>query len=162
MLGAHSMKGKGNFFEEAVRVPMIMSFPGVIKEKSVVDRAVGQIDLFATILDYVGASKHDESDGLSLRRYIEDTSINDKFDERIVVAEYDNRKPVSKTKLGKWYRRLVRVFGTVLPRYYCLILPLLPKRWDAGRQSKLYGAQRKVQAHVVQKLKGRFVSRHDL
>jgi hypothetical protein len=101
MLGAHSMQGKGNFFEEAVRVPMIMSFPGEIKKESVVDQPVGHIDLFATILDYLGASKHDNSDGKSLRRFIEGTSTNEEFDERVVVAEYDNRSPVSNIKFDK-------------------------------------------------------------
>jgi arylsulfatase A-like enzyme len=101
--------------EESVRVPMIISFPGRIKENVAVDQAVGQIDLFATIMDYLGASDLDESDGSSLRRYIEGTSTNDKFDERIVVAEYDTRHPLSSDTLsGKLaYKCLLSVsFGS--------------------------------------------------
>lgn len=30
MLGAHAMKNKWNFLEESVRIPLILSFPGVI------------------------------------------------------------------------------------------------------------------------------------
>jgi arylsulfatase A-like enzyme len=99
MLGAHSMSGKGNFFEEAMRIPLIMTFPGVIRPRTIVDQPVGQIDLFATILDYMGAAKHDNSDGESLQRYIKRRDANDMYDTRVVVGEYDNRAPKSKKKL---------------------------------------------------------------
>jgi hypothetical protein len=79
---------------------MILSFPGRIKPNSTVDQAVGQIDLFSTIMDYLGSSDLDSSDGSSLRRYIDETSTNDEFDERIVVAELDNRLTLSSGELS--------------------------------------------------------------
>lgn len=38
MLGAHGMRNKFNFLEEAVRVPMIMSFPGRMPANAVVKK----------------------------------------------------------------------------------------------------------------------------
>jgi len=41
-------------YEEATRTPLIMSFPGKIAPNSTVDEAVSHLDIFATIMDYVG------------------------------------------------------------------------------------------------------------
>jgi len=44
-------------------------------------------------MDYMGFPELDNSDGQSLRRYIEGTSWNQYHDERIVVTEMDRRIP---------------------------------------------------------------------
>ena len=100
MLGAHDMHGKGNLLEEATRVPLLMSFPGRITPGTVVEEAVSHIDVVATILDYLGASELDKSDGTSLRRFIEKKNINENFDEETVVSELSKRSPVSETMLS--------------------------------------------------------------
>jgi arylsulfatase A-like enzyme len=90
MLGAHGMREKNIFYEESVHVPLLMRFPGRIKSDTVIGAPVSQIDLYATIMDYLGAGQHD-SDGESLRRYIEGTSAaKDPF----AVAEWNWRGPV--------------------------------------------------------------------
>lgn len=89
------MRNKFNFLEESVRVPMIMSFPGRMPTNRVVKAPVSHLDLHATILDYFGAEKYDNSDGTSLRRFIENKSYNKYYDERIVVSEVDERVPIS-------------------------------------------------------------------
>lgn len=100
MLGAHAMRGKAVLYEEATRVPLIMVYPGKIKPRTVIDTPVSHIDIFSTILDYVGASQLDQSDGLSLRRYIDGTSINLNYDESVVVSELDQRNPMPGGKLS--------------------------------------------------------------
>jgi arylsulfatase A-like enzyme len=90
MLGAHGMREKNVFYEESVHVPLVMRFPGRIKRGTVVDAPVSQIDLFATICDYVGAGRHD-SDGESLRRYIEG---KERGDQAYAVSEWNWRGPV--------------------------------------------------------------------
>jgi arylsulfatase A-like enzyme len=70
MLGAHGMREKNVFFEESARVPLILRLPSGRNAGTVVDTAVSQLDLFATILDYLGAG-HEPSDGTSLRPVIE-------------------------------------------------------------------------------------------
>jgi arylsulfatase A-like enzyme len=94
MLGAHGKREKNNFYEEASKVPLLVSFPGKIQPQAEVDEMVSHLDVFATILDYVGASDVDNSDGTSLRAFIEATSYNQHFDEDLVVAEWDYRKPL--------------------------------------------------------------------
>jgi len=44
-------------------------------------------------LDYLGASDFDNSDGTSLRRFIEGTSYNKMYDEGVVICELDGRIP---------------------------------------------------------------------
>lgn len=96
MLGAHKQRSKNNFYEESSRIPLIMKFPGQIDAGMEVNETVSHIDLFATILDYAGASKDDNSDGKSLRAFIEGTEYNQDYDEGdVVFAEWDFRKPTS-------------------------------------------------------------------
>lgn len=97
MLGAHGLLGKLNFFEEAVRVPLIVSFPGKIPERHIVSQSVSQIDIAATIFDYTNAIHLDNTDGKSLRGRIEQTSYNALFDEDTVVSELDHRAPINAT-----------------------------------------------------------------
>lgn len=92
MLGAHALRAKNKFYEESVRVPLFMTLPGHIQPDTIVDESVSHIDVYATILDYLGITG-DNSDGTSLRRFIENTSFNKEYDERVVVSEWDFRRP---------------------------------------------------------------------
>jgi len=104
MLGAHGMREKNVFYEESAHIPLMIRFPGKIKPATVVKAPVSHIDLFATICDYLKAGKHD-SDGESLRRYIEGT-----VDENsaYAVSEWNWRGPVQpnlmvRTKRWKYF-----------------------------------------------------------
>jgi arylsulfatase A-like enzyme len=101
MMGAHGMLNKAVMLEEATRVPLIMSLPGTIPTKRMVKEHVSQMDLHATILDYCQASAFDQSTGKSLRRFIDQTSANSAYDERVVVVELDERFPVKKDEFSK-------------------------------------------------------------
>lgn len=95
MLGSQGFFGKGLLLEDAARVPLIMSYPAVIRPGTIVEEPVSHIDIFSTILDYTGAAASDKSDGHSLRRFIERQSYNAFNDERVAVVELDNRVPVT-------------------------------------------------------------------
>jgi arylsulfatase A-like enzyme len=96
MLGAHGRRSKNTFYDESAKVPLIMKFPGWIEPGLEVNEIVSHLDLFATILDYVGASSDDNSDGKSLRPYIEGTEFNQDYDEGdVIFAEWDFRIPES-------------------------------------------------------------------
>ena len=101
MLGAHCTRGKNTFFEEAVRVPLLVKLPGMIPAETIVEEPVSLMDVFSTILDYVGASKSDKSDGSSFRPFIEGTSNNDLFDESAVISEWDFRDPMEDGTLSR-------------------------------------------------------------
>ncbi|MBN2639546.1 MAG: sulfatase-like hydrolase/transferase [Bacteroidales bacterium] len=70
MLGAHGMRGKFNFYEESVRVPFIMRYPGHITAGKKLSNPVSILNIFPTILDYVGINNI-PSDGYSLKELIE-------------------------------------------------------------------------------------------
>jgi arylsulfatase A-like enzyme len=91
MLGAHGLREKNVFYEESSHIPLMINFPGEIKEKTVVDGYVSNVDLFATIIDYLSIEEY-PSDGKSLRGLIEGT---DKDHGKYVVTEWDYRGPVS-------------------------------------------------------------------
>ncbi len=74
MQGSHGgMLGKsvGAFYEEIVRVPMIMRLPGVIEAGKVVNAHANSVDLLPTIMDYLQMPIPDAVQGRSLRPIIE-------------------------------------------------------------------------------------------
>ena len=89
MLGSHGMREKNVFFEESARIPLMISFPGRIKP-TVIDKYVSNIDLYATILDYMGVKDTQKTDSESLRGMIEGT---DKKKGEYIVTEWNFRGP---------------------------------------------------------------------
>ena len=101
MLGSHGMRGKFCFYEESSHVPMMIRFPGRIKPGTKVKAPVSNMDLFATILDYLEMPTH-PSDGSSLRGLIEGT-VNE--DDTYVVTEWlsdPQGKPSHMVLKGGW------------------------------------------------------------
>lgn len=74
MLGAHGMRGKFCFYEESVRVPFIIRYPGKIKPGLTIDTPVSLVNIFPTILDYAGL-KNIPTDGFSLKPVIEGAAL---------------------------------------------------------------------------------------
>jgi len=66
MMGSHGMGSKMVFYEESVHVPLMMRFPGRIQPGTLVEAPVSTMDLFATILDYLGVDAP-RREGYSLR-----------------------------------------------------------------------------------------------
>jgi len=100
MLGSHGMRGKFCFYEESSHVPMMIRFPGRIKPGTKVKAPVSNMDLFATILDYLNMPDH-PSDGGSLRGLIEGTADEDRY----VVTEWLSdlqSKPSHMVLKGGW------------------------------------------------------------
>ncbi len=70
MLGDHGMHSKMIFYEGSVHVPLLMRLPGRIKARTIVEEPVSTMDIFSTILDYLGMPIP-ENNGISLRPFIE-------------------------------------------------------------------------------------------
>jgi choline-sulfatase len=120
MLGAHGATGKSNFYEESVRIPLILSLPNSANSGKRVSAPVSLLDLHSTILDYLEAPAGlDTSDGNSLRRFIEDSSFNRDYDESAVVSEYEYHGDVQ-NKRTYGYRPAFMIrkgdFKLILPR----------------------------------------------
>jgi arylsulfatase A-like enzyme len=85
MLGAHGLRGKFNFYEESVRVPLIFRYPGKIKAGQIISTPISILNIFPTILDYAGL-KTIPTDGYSLKGLMEGTE-SPKYD--FAVSEWD-------------------------------------------------------------------------
>src|SRR5688500_4038726 len=56
MNGEHGMWRKSNFYEQSVRVPLIVAGGGVVPEGRVVEQSVSLVDVVATMVEAAGAS----------------------------------------------------------------------------------------------------------
>ncbi|MBY0506250.1 MAG: sulfatase-like hydrolase/transferase [Bryobacteraceae bacterium] len=70
MMGSHGMGSKMVFYEESVHVPLLLRFPAKIKPAKRIVDPVSTMDLFATVLDYLGAPAP-QREGYSLRPLLE-------------------------------------------------------------------------------------------
>ncbi|NDP26795.1 MAG: sulfatase-like hydrolase/transferase [Flavobacterium sp.] len=84
MLGAHGMREKNVFYEESAHIPTLISFPGKITPNTTVNGYISNVDLFATINDYLQIPVQ-PSDGNSLRGLIDGT---DQVNGKYVVTEW--------------------------------------------------------------------------
>jgi len=66
MLGSHHLWTKFNFFDESVRVPLIVNYPGVVRSGKRSDALVELIDLFPTVMDFLGFETPESVQGRSL------------------------------------------------------------------------------------------------
>jgi arylsulfatase A-like enzyme len=85
MQGGHGMMDKttGNFYEEIVRVPLLMRFPGALPSGRTSDVLASSVDLAPTLLELLGAEPLPNAHGRSLRPFAQDAPA----DDRPVFAE---------------------------------------------------------------------------
>jgi arylsulfatase A-like enzyme len=101
MLGAHGMRGKFCFYEESVRVPFLIRYPGKIEAGQVVSTPVSVLNIFPTILEYAGL-KTIPTDGYSLKGVLEGTE-SPKYD--FAVSEWpwtNNNTPSLMIRTSDW------------------------------------------------------------
>ncbi len=79
LLGSHGTLSKKEFFEESLRVPLIMRLPNKIPAGSILTSNVSGVDLAPTILDYCGIKTNEQMDGISLKEQLEGKKIDDHF-----------------------------------------------------------------------------------
>ncbi|QBG47049.1 iduronate-2-sulfatase [Verrucomicrobia bacterium S94] len=65
-LGEHAIWGKHSLFEEALRSPLIITFPGIEKPGMATDAVVSTLDLFPTLCDLAGIESPGFVQGQSL------------------------------------------------------------------------------------------------
>src|SRR5690606_34830552 len=66
MFGAQGRRAKNIFYEEAVRVPLIMRWPGHIPAGSTSDVCLNTPDIMPTLLSLLGLPIPDEVEGMDL------------------------------------------------------------------------------------------------
>ena len=75
MFGEHGLIDKRTAYEESIRVPMLMSGPGV-EQGEVVDDVVANVDIAPTLLDYAGVKTPAHYDGASFKPMAEGKEID--------------------------------------------------------------------------------------
>jgi len=88
LLGAHGMRGKFNFYEESVRVPFVIRYPGKIKPAQTINTPVSSLNIFPTVLEYAGV-KDITCDGYSLKGLMEGSN-NPKYDFAVSEWQWEN------------------------------------------------------------------------
>ncbi len=103
MVGEHGLWWKHTFYEESVKVPLIMSWPGVIPAGQRCANVVSALDVNATILDALTAPPLPHSAGRSLLEQV--TGKTTEPWENVAFSEYcaDQFAPE-----GGCYQRMIR------------------------------------------------------
>ncbi|MBC8352901.1 MAG: sulfatase [Planctomycetes bacterium] len=70
-LGEHAIWGKHSLFEESLRSPLIVSYPGLAHSGKASDSIVETLDVFPTLCDLTKLPKPDFTQGVSLRSILE-------------------------------------------------------------------------------------------
>jgi arylsulfatase A-like enzyme len=63
--GEHGLIDKRQFYEESVRIPLLVRCPALIRGGTVIDRMIQNIDIAPAILDYAGLAKPEQMVGAS-------------------------------------------------------------------------------------------------
>jgi len=79
MMGAHRLLAKCVMFQEAVRVPLLVRLPGVIRPGPIPGPA-SQVDLLPTLLDFLDRPAPDSLQGKSLRPRMEHPALTEPED----------------------------------------------------------------------------------
>lgn len=71
-LGEHAIWGKHSLFEESLRSPLIMAYPGLPQPGAATDAVVETLDVFPTLCELAGVPVPDFVHGASLRPLLDD------------------------------------------------------------------------------------------
>ncbi len=132
MQGEHGLWWKHVFYEESVKVPLIVSWPGVIAPGQRSNRVISALDVNATMLDALGAPALPNSPGRSFLGLISPERATPNWDD-LAFSEYcaDEYVP-RKIDEGKTYQRMVRKDAWKLIYYHGLEPQLFNLAEDPG------------------------------
>lgn len=83
MLGRHRLWHKMNFYEDSVRVPLIITNPKRFGKQRQIDKNVSLIDLFPTFMDIASVEENISLDGHSLLPLLEE--VDTEWDNRVIA-----------------------------------------------------------------------------
>lgn len=90
-LGEHGWYDKRWMFEESLRMPLLVRWPGVVEPDTRSGAMVQNIDYGPTLLDIAGVEVPDEMQGVSMRPLLENAGAKpDDWREAIYYAYYEN------------------------------------------------------------------------
>jgi len=92
-LGEHQWFDKRFMYEESLRTPFVMRYPGVIKPGTSIDQFAVNIDWAPTILDIAGVKVPAEMQGVSLLPVIKSNGKNIPWTNQVYYHYYEFPKP---------------------------------------------------------------------
>jgi choline-sulfatase len=100
MLGNHGIWEKYVFFEEALRAPLMVSYPAASWAPKTVRGPVSHLDLYPTLCDLAGIPHPDELDGVSLAPCLTDHQTE--AEPRVIYSELDCYSLLDEKKRHRW------------------------------------------------------------
>ena len=101
-IGNNGLFWKTNFYEGSVRVPMVWSCPGVIKENRMVDGHVSLMDIGPTLIDYVNGPAIPQTDGINLMPVLSGGNEDPERHVLSQLADVKGDKPSIMIRKGPW------------------------------------------------------------
>jgi arylsulfatase A-like enzyme len=92
-LGEHSWFDKRYMYDEAIRMPLMMSYPRAIQAGTVVDEIVTNVDFAKTFCDFAGATPHDGTQGRSFRALLEKKPV-DNWPQSMYYRYWEHDDPI--------------------------------------------------------------------
>ena len=134
MQGEHGLWWKHVFYEESVKVPLIVSWPGTIPAGQRCQRVVSALDVTATMLDALNAPALPNSPGRSFLGLISDARPAPNWDD-VAFSEYcaDEYVPQS-IDAGRTYQRMIRQGDWKLIYYHGMEPQLFNLAADPGER----------------------------
>jgi arylsulfatase A-like enzyme len=74
--GEHGLIDKRQFYEESVRVPMLVRAPGLFDGGTVIENMIQNVDIAPTIMDYLGMEKATQMVGYSFIPLLKDEAVD--------------------------------------------------------------------------------------
>ncbi len=94
--------GKGWLYEGGIRVPLIIKWPGVIKENSISRDVVTSVDFMPTFCDLLNVKNKPFSDGISILSHLKNGKKLPKRNIYWHYPHYHNGPPSGAIRSGKW------------------------------------------------------------
>lgn len=88
--------GKGSMYEGGIRVPFLVRWPGQLEAGSVCDATVSTLDLFPTVVSFIGSASQVELDGLDLAKVIQSPKS---VEDRVLYWRQGKRAAI---RDGRW------------------------------------------------------------
>ncbi|MGS2761961.1 sulfatase family protein [Sinomicrobium sp. M5D2P9] len=87
-LGEHGWFDKRFMYEESLRMPLLMQYPGHISERTDIRALTQNLDFASTLLDFAGAPIPEDLQGKSFRPFLEDSADQEDFRNAIYYHYY--------------------------------------------------------------------------
>ena len=87
-MGEHGWFDKRFMYEESLRTPFVMKYPGRINPGSTVDEMIVNIDFAPTLIDYAGISVPKDMQGKSFKGLLDNSSVHQKDWRKAMYYHY--------------------------------------------------------------------------